>query len=250
MDAPAAPEGAATLFSVPGALERAQAYADLLADTGIKHGLVGPREVPRLWERHLLNCAVMERLLVPSTTVIDVGSGAGLPGLVLAIARPDLQIHLLDPLLRRTTWLQDAVDVLELPNVTVHRGRAEESHGMLSAPVVTARAVASLGKLSRWCLPLVEPGGRLLALKGRSAAAEIKRDRAEVTEAGGRIVALHTLGDDVVEEPTHVVEVVVDEFVAGPSAPGPPAKAGKGAGRRGSRAGRGGGPRGRRGDVG
>ena len=109
--------------------------------------------------------------------VIDVGSGAGLPGLALAIARPDLDLHLVEPMLRRTNWLSMAVAELGLTNVSVHRGRAEQFWGTLSAPVVTARAVARLGELARWCLPLLLPGGSLLAIRGASVAEELEADR-------------------------------------------------------------------------
>ena len=104
-------------------------YAELLADAGVRRGLIGPREVPRLWERHLLNCAVLSEVIEQDVSVCDVGSGAGLPGIPLALARPDLQITLLEPLLRRTTFLEEVVELLGLPNVTVVRGRAEEMVG-------------------------------------------------------------------------------------------------------------------------
>ena len=173
--APAAPEGAAGLFG--DRLPLAVRYADLLADTGVTHGLLGPREVPRLWERHLLNCAVVGDAFPAGARVIDVGSGAGLPGVVLAIMRPDLEVHLVDPMLRRTEWLTAVVDELSLASVTVHRGRAEELAGSLKAPWVTARAVARLDKLARWCVPLLDGGGTVVAMKGRSAHQELEEDR-------------------------------------------------------------------------
>jgi 16S rRNA (guanine527-N7)-methyltransferase len=154
-----------------GSLER---YAALLATAGVERGIIGPREVPRIWERHLVNCAVVAEPGGPvplGASVIDVGSGGGLPGLVWAICRPDLSVVLLEPLLRRTTFLAEAVAELGLGNVEVARGRAEEYGG--SAEIVTARAVAPLGRLAAWCLPLVRPGGALLALKGASVAEEI-----------------------------------------------------------------------------
>lgn len=187
-------------------LALAQRYADLLATTGIAHGLVGPREAPRLWERHLVNCAVMESLVPQDETVIDIGSGAGLPGLVLAVARPDLRLHLVEPLLRRTTWLEAAVDALGLDNVTVHRGRAEDVD--LRAPVVTARAVASLDKLVRWSFPLLDPGGRLLALKGEAAAAELDDAAALLGRIGVETAEMRVLGEGRVSEPVRVVEIV------------------------------------------
>jgi 16S rRNA (guanine527-N7)-methyltransferase len=189
----------------------ARRYADLLATTGIAHGLVGPREAGRLWERHLVNCAVMESLLAQEETVIDIGSGAGLPGLVLAVARPDLRVHLVEPLLRRTTWLQATIDDLGIDNVTVHRGRAEETD--LTAPVVTARAVASLDKLVRWSFPLLASGGRLLALKGASAQEELDRAQPMLDRLGVTIAALRVVGEGRVSEPVTVVEIVRPEVL-------------------------------------
>jgi len=162
----------------------AEAFVARLADTGVSHGLIGPREVPRLWDRHVLNCAVIEDAFPVGAMVIDVGSGAGLPGIALAIARPDLDVHLVEPMLRRTTWLTESVTVLGLTNVTVHRGRAEELRGGLAGEFVTARAVARLGKLALWCVPLLRPGGRLVAMKGRSAAVELAEDRAVLARLG------------------------------------------------------------------
>lgn len=133
-----------------GTLPVAQRYAELLADVGVTRGLIGPREVSRLWERHLMNCAVVEELIPKGADVIDLGSGAGLPGIVLAILRPDLSVTLLEPLLRRTVFLNECVELLQLDNVTVYRGRAEEVHNKLRADVVTARAVAPLPKLIGW----------------------------------------------------------------------------------------------------
>ncbi len=148
----------------------------VLADTGISHGLIGPREAPRLWDRHVLNCAIAH-LAIPehseSQDVIDVGSGAGLPGLALAIARPDLHLHLVEPLARRTGWLSGTVAELGLTNVTVHTARAEALWDRLHAPWVTARAVSNIVQLAEWTLPLLEPRGTLLALKGSRARDEL-----------------------------------------------------------------------------
>lgn len=187
-------------------LPLARRYADLLATTGISHGLVGPREAPRLWERHLVNCAVLESLLPEGTVVADIGSGAGLPGLVLAVIRPDLQLHLVEPLLRRTTWLETAVEELGLDNVTVHRGRADEVE--LQVPVVTARAVASLDKLVSWSFPLLEPGGRLLALKGEAAATELQDAAPLLKRLGVPRSELHVIGEGRISEPVRIVEIV------------------------------------------
>src|SRR5262249_21205305 len=148
-------------------LSTAQRYAELLVTDGVVRGLVGPREAPRIWERHLLNCAVVADLIPSGATVIDVGSGAGLPGLVLAVARPASAVLLGEPLARRSAFLCEAVTTLGLDRTTVVRARAEESVGKLPlAGVVTARAVAPLDRLAGWCLPLTAIGGRLLALKG------------------------------------------------------------------------------------
>ncbi|TCJ00563.1 16S rRNA (guanine(527)-N(7))-methyltransferase RsmG [Aeromicrobium sp. IC_218] len=178
-------------------------YADRLATDGVERGLIGPREVPRLWERHLVNCAVVLPRVAEGVTVADVGTGAGLPGLVWAIARPDLQVTLIETLQRRTIFLQEVVDQLELSNVRVLRSRAEDVHETYD--VVTARAVAPLARLGRWCLPLVAPGGVLLALKGRSAADEVDRDGAVLTKLGARSIVVTTYGPQ--DDPTTVVEV-------------------------------------------
>jgi 16S rRNA (guanine527-N7)-methyltransferase len=169
---PPPPPEAAGAFGAQ--LPLAERYAAWLAGAGIERGLLGPREVPRLWDRHLLNCAALADLMPQGARVADVGSGAGLPGVVLAIARPDLHLTLVEPLLRRTTFLREAVDELGLaPRVAVVRGRAEDLHGQLRFDVVTSRAVANLGTLLTWCLPLTEEDGAVVALKGRRAQEEI-----------------------------------------------------------------------------
>jgi len=192
-------------------LALAERFAAILTDTGVSHGLIGPREVSRLWERHVLNCAVIHPAIAAGQMVIDVGSGAGLPGLALAIARPDLDLHLVEPMLRRTNWLSMAVAELELTNVTVHRGRAEQFWGVLSAPVVTARAVARLSELARWCLPLVLPGGSLLALKGSRAAEELETDLALLRRMGAVAEVIETFGRGVVDPETTVLRVVLGD---------------------------------------
>lgn len=184
-------------------LTLAQQYADVLADAGVERGLIGPREVPRLWDRHLLNCAVVMPRVPQDARVADVGAGAGLPGLVWAIGRPDLTVTMIEPLLRRATFLQETADVLGLTNVEVVRARAEEVQATYE--VVTARAVAALDKLARWCLPLVAPGGVLLALKGRSASEEVASARRTLARLGATDTVVRTYGD--LEVPTTVVEV-------------------------------------------
>lgn len=150
-----------------------QRYGDLLATDGVVRGLIGPREVPRLWDRHVVNCALLATALPRDASVADIGSGAGLPGLVVALARPDLQVTLVEPLLRRTTFLDEVVAELELANVVVRRDRADALHGQQTFDVVTARAVAPLERLLGWCMPLVAPHGSLVAMKGDSAEEEI-----------------------------------------------------------------------------
>jgi 16S rRNA (guanine527-N7)-methyltransferase len=180
---PPPPPGAADLFGQR--LGLAKAYAELLAGAGVERGLIGPREVPRLWERHLVNCVLVADAFEHGSSVCDVGSGAGLPGIVLAIARPDLHVTLLEPLLRRTTFLEEVVEQLGLENVQVRRGRAEDqSPGVYDA--VTARAVAPIDRLARWALPLCRPGGRLVALKGASAAEELDQHARALRRLGAR----------------------------------------------------------------
>ena len=171
---PGVPVEAGSVFGP--AVDAAVEYARLLATEGTVRGLIGPREVTRLWERHLLNSAAIESLVPVGARVVDVGSGAGLPGIPLALVRPDLTVTLLEPLARRVAFLTECVRWLGLERVTVVRGRAEEGpirRQLGGADVVTARAVAPLDKLAGWCLPLLRPGGLLLAMKGSTAAAEL-----------------------------------------------------------------------------
>lgn len=162
-------------------LPLARRYAAWLAGPGTERGLLGPREVPRLWDRHLLNCAALADLLPADADVADIGSGAGLPGVVLAVARPDIRVTLVEPLLRRTTFLEEVVADLGLgERLEVVRARADALHGQRRFTVVASRAVADLSRLLTWCVPLTEPGGHVLALKGRSAPDEIERARATV----------------------------------------------------------------------
>jgi 16S rRNA (guanine527-N7)-methyltransferase len=186
-------------------------YANLLSSVGIEHGLIGPRETGRIWERHLLNCAAVTDLLPVSARVVDVGSGAGLPGLVLALRRPDLQLDLVEPLQRRISFLTMIVAELGLSSaVRVHRGRAEEPAirtAVGQSEWVTARAVAPLARLVGWCLPLLTPGGRLLALKGRSAAVELERDEPAVRRAGGVAGQVRLCEIPGMDEPSRVVVI-------------------------------------------
>lgn len=187
----------------------AERYAEMLAGPGVDRGVIGPREADRLWERHLLNSAVLGELVPDGCRVLDVGSGAGLPGIPLAIARPDLTIVLLESMARRVTWLHEVIAELELA-VTVYRGRAEEPRvrsELGGNDVVTARAVAPLGRLVQWALPLVAPGGRLLAVKGASAEEEVARDFGVVRAAGGAAVEIVQCGATITQPPATVIVV-------------------------------------------
>ncbi|MFJ3957308.1 16S rRNA (guanine(527)-N(7))-methyltransferase RsmG [Arthrobacter sp. NPDC090010] len=187
----------------------AERYVGHLATSGIERGLLGPREVPRLWSRHVLNCAVIESCIPQAATVADVGSGAGLPGLCLAIARPDLSLTLIEPLERRCIWLQEVVDDLGLDNVTVWRGRAEAAVGLTDFSVVTARAVSALDKLARLTLPLLQGNGELVAIKGRSAQDEIENAQKVLKKLRAVETEILSCGDELLEEPTTVVRVTV-----------------------------------------
>lgn len=211
-------------------LDLAIAYAELLATEGVVRGLIGPRETPRIWSRHLLNCAAVAERIPDGATVLDVGSGAGLPGLVLAIARPDISVGLVEPLARRTSFLLEAVQQLGLGrSVRVIRGRADEvaagttNVGVLTADIVTARAVAPLDRLAGWCLPLANPGGRLVALKGSSAADEVAEHQAEVERLGGGEPTVRQCGVGVIDPPTTVVEIVRERVVRLPGVKAPKA---------------------------
>lgn len=180
-------------------------FHELLVDQGVLRGLVGPREVGRLWERHLLNSASVVPFLPTSGVIVDLGSGAGLPGIVVAAMRPEADVVLLEPMERRTDWLREVVDTLGLSNARVLRGRAQEFAGALEADVVTARAVAALDKLYGWSRPLLRDGGQLVALKGDRAADEISEAAKAAKRAGfvsAEVIAATTL-DGV--EPTRVV---------------------------------------------
>ncbi|GAA1459202.1 16S rRNA (guanine(527)-N(7))-methyltransferase RsmG [Williamsia maris] len=185
----------------------ARQYREILADAGVERGLIGPREVDRLWVRHILNCAVMGESIAEGSTIVDIGSGAGLPGIPLALARPDLSITLVEPLLRRHTFLTEVVEQLSLP-IRVIRGRAEEKAVRAEiglSDVVTSRAVAPLDRLARWSLPLIRPDGELIAIKGSSAADEISTHKAEVGKLGLTDLRVESCGTDTLAVPTTII---------------------------------------------
>ncbi len=190
-------------------LPRAEAFAELLATDGVHRGLIGPRETDRLWSRHLLNSAVVVAACPATGLVVDVGSGAGLPGIPMALARPGLTVRLVEPLLRRVTFLTEVVSQLGLRNVEVVRSRVEDLHGAWTAPTVTARAVAPLDRLAGWCLPMVAPGGSLLALKGDRADAELAGAQDVLRRLGAVSAAVEEVGAPLVSPPVRLVRVTV-----------------------------------------
>ncbi|HEY6795437.1 MAG TPA: 16S rRNA (guanine(527)-N(7))-methyltransferase RsmG [Kineosporiaceae bacterium] len=186
----------------------ARMFRSHLATSAVERGLLGPREIPRLWERHILNCVAISAFVPQKSTMVDVGSGAGLPGLAIAIARPDVEVTLVEPLQRRVGWLDEVVADLGLTNVMVVRARAEDLRGHLLVEVATARAVAALPVLAGWCLPLLQPAGRLLALKGRTAEAELAASVDALRNLGAQRWQVRQVGGGVLTEPTTVIEVI------------------------------------------
>ena len=204
-DVPPPPPAAAALFG--DGLDRARRYAQILAGAGVKRGLIGPREADRLWDRHLLNSAALGELLEPGDQIADIGSGAGLPGIPLALARPDLRVTLIEPLLRRSDFLREVIADLDV-DVTVVRGRAEEQSvrqrvGEMDA--VVCRAVASLDKLTKWSMPLLRTGGRMLAIKGERAADEVDDHRRVMESLGAMDARLVACGANFLNPPATVV---------------------------------------------
>ncbi|MDH6409631.1 16S rRNA (guanine527-N7)-methyltransferase [Aurantimicrobium minutum] len=186
----------------------ARQFTANLAQYGEELGLIGPLELPRLWSRHILNCGIVAPLL--NGRVGDVGSGAGLPGLVLAIARPDVDFVLIEPMERRTAWLNDQVSALDLKNVTVVRDRAEDVRRDVLLDQVTARAVSALKKLIPMTAPLVRPGGELVLMKGAGAAAEIEAAAKQIRAFKLHNVEVLTLGEGILDEVTRVVRATVE----------------------------------------
>ena len=203
---PDAPPAAAAVFG--DRLPLAVQYAELLAGPGVERGLLGPREAPRLWERHLLNCAGLTELLEPGQEVLDAGSGAGLPGVVLGIRRDDIDVCLVEPLQRRATFLTEVVEALGLKHVSVVRSRLEDLAGKTLVDAVVARAVAPLDRLAAWTMPLVRTGGRLLALKGEQADAELAAGRPALRRSGAESAEVVTVGSADEQTEARVVVVV------------------------------------------
>ena len=207
-ETPDPPDIARRVFG--SALPTAVRYADWLSDAGVVRGLLGPREAPRLWERHLVNCALLADGIGTGETVADVGSGAGLPGLVLALCRPDLRTTLIEPLQRRAEFLSEVVVDLEL-DVEVLRARAEDVAGGRVFDSVVSRAVAPLPKLLGWCLPLVRPGGQVLAMKGASAERELAGAQPALRRLRARSAAGHAevvrFGIHITHPPTTAIRV-------------------------------------------
>ena len=189
-------------------LPLAERYVQMLAGPGVIRGLLGPREVPRLWTRHVLNCAAVADLVPRPSALIDLGSGAGLPGIVLALLLPDVQVTLLERMERRSLFLDECVQELGLRNAQVYRATAEEVAGKLAADVVTARAVAPLDRLAGLAAGLVRPGGLILAVKGAAAEQEVTQARPVLRRLGMRDVAVVRAGDGRVDRAATVVRMV------------------------------------------
>ncbi len=203
----AEPAAAVNIFGAQ--IEGIRAFTNNLADQGEIRGLIGPLELPRLWSRHILNCGIVAPLLRPGV-VGDIGSGAGLPGLVLAIARPDVDFVLVEPMERRVTWLNDQIAALQLKNVTVIRSRAEDAPLTHPLDQVTARAVSAFGKLIPLTAPLLRPGGELILMKGENVQREIDAAVKPIRRYKLHNIEVLTLGSGVLAEVTRVIRATVD----------------------------------------
>lgn len=202
--------------------ELAQRYADFLATAGVERGLIGPRETERIWDRHVLNSAAIGELVAAGERIADIGSGAGLPGIPLALVRPDVDVTLIEPMLRRSEFLTEVVDTLGIA-VRVVRGRAEDpgvQRDVGEMDVVTSRAVGSLDKLATWSMAMLRPGGRMLALKGARAEAEIEESRRVLAWVGAVDVRVMRCGADYVDPPATVVVAERATPVQGRNRPG------------------------------
>jgi 16S rRNA (guanine527-N7)-methyltransferase len=205
-DVPAPPAEAVAVFGAT--LAAAEQYVRMLAGPGVAWGLLGPREVPRLWTRHVLNCAALTDLVPSPATLVDLGSGAGLPGIVLALLLPGVQVTLLERMERRAKFLTRCVAELDLGNATVLRASAEEIAGRVGADVVTARAVAPLDRLAGLAAGLVRPGGLILAIKGATADQEVAEARPVLRRLGMREVTVVRAGDGKVDRAATVVRLI------------------------------------------
>jgi 16S rRNA (guanine527-N7)-methyltransferase len=200
----------AAAFALFGAgMPQAERYAALLYESGVERGLIGAAEVPRLWERHLMNCAAVTELVPQRCSLVDLGSGAGLPGIVIAMLRPAAAVTLLEPMARRVSFLEECVATLDLRNVSVLRARAEEVAGQVGADVVTARAVAPLHRLAGLAAGLVRQGGLVLAIKGATAADEVAAALPELRRLDAREVAVVAVGSGRVDPAATVVRFTV-----------------------------------------
>jgi 16S rRNA (guanine527-N7)-methyltransferase len=209
MEAPPIPEVALAIFG--SAAPKAERYAGLLAGPGVDRGLIGPNEIPRVWERHLLNCAVVASLVPDPCSLVDLGSGAGLPGIVLALLLPDTAVTLLEPMARRAVFLDECVSELGLDNAQVRRARAEEVAGTLVVDVVTARAVAPLDRLARMAVRLLRPGGIVLAIKGAKAAQEVQAAGDALSRLGVQQVEVLLAGSGKVDPAATVIRLTVGQ---------------------------------------
>ena len=210
-EVPAPPAAVAAVFG--DAADAACRYAEILAGAGVERGLLGPREVDRLWDRHILNSVAIADVVADGESVADIGSGSGLPGIPLALARPDVSVTLIEPLLRRSDFLREAIAELGLNSVVV-RGRAEDRavrDAVGEQDAVVSRAVASLDKLAKWSVPLLRAGGRMLAMKGERAADEVQEHRRSLAALGLANIEVKTCGADFVDPPATVVVGFLEE---------------------------------------
>ena len=203
----AEPAAAVAIFG--DQIDQARSFAQTLANDSDELGLLGPRELDKLWSRHILNSAVVAELVSPGDKVADVGSGAGLPGIPMAIARPDADFVLIEPMERRSSWMLEVVEDLRLKNVRILRSRAEDVTEQ-DFDIVTARAVAALDKLLKMCVPLLKPGGALIALKGSKAAEEIANSKKLEKKLGISSFEILVCGEKFLAEPTSVVKTTLD----------------------------------------
>jgi 16S rRNA (guanine527-N7)-methyltransferase len=202
-------EPAAAVAIFGDQIDQARSFAQTLANDSDELGLLGPRELDKLWSRHILNSAVVAELVKPGDKVADLGSGAGLPGIPMAIARPDAEFVLIEPMERRSNWMLQVVEDLGLKNVRVLRSRAEDVSEQ-DFDIVTARAVAALDKLLKMCVPLLKPGGALIALKGSKAAEEIANAKKLEKKLGISSFEILVCGEKFLSEPTSVVKTTLD----------------------------------------